>query len=306
MKKTKKSNPRKSAVSAHNRGGIFTGCTSYKSELLAKHDAMPGIPFVIMTVTARVAGKVEKAEKAKEEKLKKLTIKEVAAIRAETKMGLKQLLLLPPPPYSSIIPAPGLGKMNAKGLCVYVSSVVPAVGAIPEFAACVPSVDTVKGIYDLLFPLAALSRKDVDSSDRVLLELYDTQLRQNFTNMIINCATLANGNLPLFALTTVATKSKPTKHDGKLPAPGFQVFTNRGRGVLYVRIKKMKYARNFTVYFGKGPVYDAATWKQQVGSSRQLITNLTPGELYGVIVVANGKVVQGFWSDMISKNAPYN
>ena len=73
-----------------------------------------------------------------------------------------------------------------------------------------------------------------------------------------------------------------------------------------VSCKKMKYAKSYTVYYGPGAVYDEATWKSKVGTSRMLITRLPLGELYGFVMVANTGTTEGVWANIQNTNVPFN
>jgi hypothetical protein len=92
-----------------------------------------------------------------------------------------------------------------------------------------------------------------------------------------SCLSLADGNLPLFNITTYRIKSKAVYFKGQLPAQNFDLYTKSGPGKVRIVTKKDKYAVNYTVYHGVGD-YDPETWSFQVGPCDQIVEG-TPGVL---------------------------
>ncbi len=322
MKKSKNVKPSKAAVSADLKGeGKLQSSPNQKMQGVVKNKFLIAWFLVMMAINGMgtdESGKQQnrKTAKSKTPKTKvnkgvvkgkptKLTKKQKAAINKETRVKRLALTTLPTPPYVSIIPAPQLWKLNAAKLCIYVGDKFPRISAIPEMAACVPTVAFVEAIYTALLPLASKNRKDVTSAERTLIKTYKLQLTQNFMTMINSCATLANGNLPLFALTGVAVKSRGVRHDGQLPATVFRLNTKKGRGKVGVSCDTIKYAKNYTIYYGPGD-YDPATWKTKTGSSRQVISGLPLGEYINFVMVANGSGEEGEWAPMQGVNVPFN
>ena len=249
-------------------------------------------------------GKVS-TQKVKTEKVEKLTEKQIQKIQSATIKRREQLAALPPPPYTKISPAPKISGLNPKQLCVYCANIFPRLVVVPEFATSVPTVTFVQGIYDALFPLAIKDSRKLGTDERALLETYDTQLRENFMNMIVSIATLCNGNKNLFSLSGVATKKTPEKHNGKPPTPVFKFLYNKGTGVLGIKIDKIEFVKSFTVYFGKAGT-DPSTWAQQNGNTRQLITGFAAGETVGVRVIANGSKQSSSPSNVQTAVVPFN
>ena len=305
MNKNKKLNPSISVVFAGNDGqGEFLNSAQHVRINCKRDDYIRNSPLLLFALVGKK--KEEEEEEDEHDKpAKKLTLKEIAALKSKTKAAVKALMAMPFTPVK-ITPAPKLALKNTRMLCSYVSNVNVCVGAITEYSGCNPPVSVCQDIVDALIPLANTPTKDLNTSQKDLLAEFDSKLRFEFTNMILNCATLSNGNLPLFSLTTVATKGKPTKHDKKLAETKFGLSSNHGKGVIAIFAKGIPYAVNYTVYYGPGAVYDPATWKWQNGPARQKVTGLTPGVLYGFVIVANGKLEQGFWAEVQTRNAPFN
>ena len=302
MKKSKNQKSLESALIGGDRGvaSLFDFLDREQTKhAIGKKITQRGI--VLLGVTGANTGNQEKPAK-----LKLLNQKEKETVAKETKKALLTLTALPTPPYSSIIPSPGLSKLNPLNLCAYVSDKFPRISVITAMADCVPSVTDVEAICTSLLPLASMNYKDVTTADRAMLNTLDTQLRQNFMTMINSCATLANGNLPLFALTGVAVRQKGVHHNEQLAATVFKLNTTKGTGKVGVSCKAIKYAKNYIVYYGKGTTYDAATWHSQIGTSRQIISGLTPGEMVSFIMVAIGKKQPGLWAPSQGVNVPYN
>jgi len=273
----------------------LTGMNEMEKEKTPKKNLKPA---------KKVSKKLAKLDK-EQAKPKKLTEKQKELIKAKTRKARLALTLLPPRPYSRFSAAPKLWKMNPAQLCTYVADKFPRITAIVEFAACVPAVTFVEGIYDVLLPLAAKNRKDVTSDERILLELYDAQLRENFTNMVVSCVSLANGNRQLFALTAIETKKSPEKHDGKPTTPVFRINYKKGRGTLGIIIDKIPFVKDYIVWYGVGD-FDRATWNWQQGRTRQLIIEQTPGVLLNVFVIAKGSKKMSDPSNTQGGNVPFN
>ncbi len=258
-------------------------------------------PIILMAgITAKGEDKEENAPSAK-----RLTQKEKAEIMADTKAKRVALLTLPPSPFESIIPAPGISGMNALAVCGYVSDKFPRILAITEFADCSPTVTFVQGIYDALYPLSTISSRKISPSDLSTRNTLTKQLKQNFLLLMNSCAILANGDMALFLLTGVAAKRKAVKHNDPLPAPNVKLSFSKGRGKIGVSCAKIPYAKNYTVMWGVGE-YDRTKWNSQNGSSRQVITSAALGEAINIIMVANGKNGPGEFSNPVGANVPFN
>lgn len=237
---------------------------------------------------------------------KKLTLVQQAKISAETKAKALLLLTLPPLPYQTIIPAMALSSKTPSELSNYVSDKCPRILALSEMADCNPTVTICSGINDLLFPLAILSKKNRTEEQSTALELYTKQMHEKFTDMINSCANLCNGNLLLFALLNILTKKASEKFNKQLAAAVFHLNAKKGPGNIGVRTIKMAHATGgYAIYYGKGD-YDVATWKRQKGGCFATIKGLNPGDKISVIVVAIGKMGEGYWPDPQSIIVPYN
>ncbi len=327
MNKNKKQKPLSSAIVAGKKGESNPNRSpEQKGSGKVKRSILTFMSVVLMSFTglnenekapkknAKTSTKIVKKSKRngkvstqqeKPVKLVKLTDKQKEVLKAKTLKARLALATLPPSPYSRFSAAPKLSKMNPAQLCTYVSDKFPRIMAIAEFGACVPTVVFVEAIYNALLPLASKNRKDITSTERVSLALYDAQLRENFTNMIVSCVSLANGDRSLFSLTAVATRKSPEKHDGKPTTPVFRITYKKGRGTLGIMINKIPYVKNYVVWYGKG-VFDKATWNWQQGSTRQLIINLNPGDLTNVFVIAKGTKQNSDPSNVQGGNVPFN
>ena len=248
----------------------------------------------------------EKIEKEKPEKVKKLTFKERTKIARETKANRTDQLMLPPPAYTNIMPAPKLRTKNYVDIVSYVDDKYPRILALTEYDDVNPSVATVEGISDELRPLAGLERGNITNAQKETRDTLYNDLITYFTAMINDCVNLSAGNALLFALTGVSTKRVPVRNRQQLPATVFKLNVKKGRGKVGVSCKKVKYAKSYTVYYGPGMTYDPATWKLKVGTSRILITDLTPGTLVYFVMVANSGTTEGHWTDALFTNWPFN
>ena len=248
----------------------------------------------------------EEKEEKEEVKPKRLTLKEKAKIKADTKAAVRALASLPAPPFDAIIPAPGLSKMSASQLVNYVPDKLTRIDAITEFATCSPATAACQAIVDALFPLAGMSAINMTTAQKSDRKKYTKQLRQMFMLTINSCASLAGGNLSLFLLTAVAVKKKGVKHTKQLGPCDFKVSAKKGKGKIGVSCKAIKFAKNYIIYYGIGD-FDRLTWKSQVGSSRQIIDGLTPGQLYGFVMIALGATTgEGEPAQQQNINAPFN
>ena len=244
-------------------------------------------------------------EKPKKEvvKVKKLTKQQQAAIKSETKTGLREMLTLPLPPFTNIILAAGLIKLNPAALCNYVSDRLVRIAAIPAFAACSPTVLFLQGILDELTPLANMGR-NIPHTDRVTLETLTKQLRENFTTCLLSCVVLANGNLRLFSLLNVKTKAKGTRNNRRLAAPVMKLNTKKGENTVGVSCKPVRYATLYSIAYGVGA--DITKYQVKTGSSNQLVTDLVGGELVNFIMWANTGKQAGFPCAAQPIRVPYN
>ena len=308
MKKNKKVNPLVSAAAVGNNGqGNILNSEQHTGIKCKRDEYQKFSPLVMFAIISKLNEEEDDddSKTGKNKKVKKLTLKEIAAIKAATKKGIKEVKAMPYS-FSNITPAPKLASKNVKALCSYVSNVLPRVDAIKDYMNCNPAVSDCQGTLDILLPLANANYRDLVPADKATLKEMEAQLRTQFPAMMLSCANLSNGNLPLFALTMVATKRKGTKHNKKLAETNFTLNSKLGKGVMGISCDKIPYSVNYTVYWGIGDTYDVATWKSQNGSARQRVTGLTPGLLYGFVIVANGKSEQGFWAEIQFRNAPYN
>lgn len=256
---------------------------------------------IFLAVVGSGANKIKKEKKVPVQ-AKPLTKTQEAAIKQETKKGLKALTLLPLPPYTVILPAPGLGKMNPAELCNYCVDKFVRIESVPEMAGCSPSIDFNKAIYEVLLPLAAQG-KDISSGDRVSLKLYTKQLKENFGSTLSSIANICNGNMQLFALINVAVRKKGARNTKRLAAPVVTITNTHGANTLRVKCKPIKYAKSYTVLIGTGD--DLSTYKTYTGNSSQLIGDLTAGELVTVIMCANTGKQAGFNSIAQQIRVPY-
>ena len=244
-------------------------------------------------------------EKPKKEpvKAKKPTRRQAAAIKSETKRGLRALLTLPAPPYTIIMLAAGLIKLTPAELCNYISDRLIRIASIPAYAACSPTVTFLQDILDELTPLANMGR-NIPSTDRATMEMLTKQLRDNFTICLLSCIVLSGGNLSLFALLNVKTKSKGTRNNRRLPAPIMKLNTKKGENTGGVSCKPKRYAFSYSIAYGTGN--DVSTYQIKTGSSSQLITDLTGGELVNFIMWANTGKQAGFPCAAQPIRVPYN
>ncbi len=230
----------------------------------------------------------EEAAEDKKKKLKQLTAKEQAAIKKEVGILHANLMALPPFPFEKIVPAPGISSLNAAKLYLYVNDKYPKIQAMPEFAACSPTVLYVKAISDALYPYAMENGRKMSGSDLETRDTLTAQCKEQFQLMMLSCALLASGNKALFLLTGVACKRKGVKRNIQKTPPNFKLDTNKGVGRIGVVIEKVEFAENYTVFYGP-KVYDKATWNSQTGGLRQVIEDQVAGAELNVIVRANGK-----------------
>ncbi len=249
----------------------------------------------------------DKAAEAKETpKVKKLTFKQRAKIKASTEAKYAELLALPAPPVSSILPAPKLRSMNFVQICSYVADKYPRISVVTAYADANPAVADVEAISDALLPYANMDRGDITSAEKLERDTLYSQLIENFNNMINSCANLSNGNALMFALTGVATRRPATRNHQQLPPTVFRLNLKKGGSKVGVSCKKVRYAKSYTVYYGPGATYDAATWKSKVGTTRILISSLPAGELYGFVMVANTGTTEGQWANIQTTFVPFN
>ena len=236
-------------------------------------------------------------------KPKRLTLKEKAAIKAETKKELKAMGPLLLPPYTVIIPAPGLGKMKPSELCTYCGDKFPRIDAVPDFSNCFPSTGFCSDIYDNLLPLASIG-KGISSEDRISMNIYTKQLSDNFGATINSIANICNGNPKLFSLIRVKTRKKAARNNKRLGAPVVTLSDKKGAETIGVKCKPIKFAKSYTVTYWINN--DKTTMITQVGNSSQLIENLTGGDLVSIIVCANSGKLAGFPSNVQSIRVPYS
>jgi hypothetical protein len=252
-----------------------------------------GGPIMMMTIPAKKENQ-------------QLTQKEKATITFDTKAARAALLLLDPPPYMKITPAPGIGNYNPLDLYNYVSPRLIKIIAITEFADANPTAHSLQDIAAALYPYAIQNGHKMLSADLETRNTLAESLRTQFGRIASSCALLANGNLALFLLTDIKAKGKAVKHNKRLDATNFKLSSTKGGGNMGVSCDVIEFANDYTVFWGKGE-YDKATWNSQNGSSRQTVTGLNPGEEYNFIMVANSKVSgPGFWPNAQSRKVPFN
>ncbi len=237
-------------------------------------------------------------------KPKKLTKKKIAQITKETKAAVKSLSLLPPSPFSIIIPAPKLSKKTPLELVAYCEDKLVRVATITAFAGCLPSVPDVTLICDALYPLAGLSRKDITSSELTDRKDLVEKLKNNFALLANSCAVLAAGNLPLFALSWIETRTKGARNTTRLAAPAVTLNTKVGGLVVGVKCKPVKFAKSYSVKYWKDG--DEGNAQTQVGKSSQVVINLIGGELMNFVMTANTGTMEGFPSVAQRVNVPFD
>jgi len=114
--------------------------------------------FIFLAVVNK---KEEAEEKEKKETVvaKRLTGKQVAGLKRETKLALTALDEWPPPPYETITPAPKMSNLNAAELCNTVAPWMVTIPTITAFSACSPTIAANQLLYDALFPLSTWVEK---------------------------------------------------------------------------------------------------------------------------------------------------
>jgi len=275
---------------------------SIERQMNPDYDYKKGM-IMAMAVVLTKEEKLAKAKAEEEKKHVKLTVKQVATITKETIAKRKLLLTIPLPPYTVIIPAMELSKMNPAQLCTYFADKYTRILAVPEFVTASPDISISQDIYLLLSPLTGNKRLTLEQ--RTNLITYTKQLRDNFTLTVGSIVTICNGNLPLFFLTGIKTKRAPVKYNSKLPATAFTLSTNKGRGSVGVSCKKIPYADKYIVFYGKG-TYDPLTWQWKIGTTRIVIEGLNPKDDISFIMVAIGKLGLGFFADAQTRTVPSN
>lgn len=255
-----------------------------------------------------IKGKVEKEETEEDDdgKPKALDAKEIKRIQTEIRAQVKALLLLPPPPYVTITPALKISKLGAPALCTYAIDKIIRTQAILTFTSCVPSTSAVQLVYTNLLALAGVNTNTLNASDKSNKKLWTKQLKKMLFAMATSCASLADGNLALYLLTGMGVKAAGVHHDEQLPVCVFELTTNKGPAKIGVKCKAIPYAKNYTIYYSNLPVFDIETAQKQTGSSNQVLTDLIKGDLYNIVIVANGKDLEGDIAETQSRRAPWN
>ena len=208
-----------------------------------------------------------------------------------------------PPPYTVIIPAPGLGKMTPSELVIYCGDKFPRIDAVPDFVGCSPSTSFCSDIYDELLPLASIG-KGISSDDRTAMDIYTKQLADNFGATINSIVNICNGNAKLFSLIRVKTRRKAVRNTKRLGAPVVTLSDKKGAETIGVKCKPVKYSKSYTItYWFNG---DKTTVMTKVGGSSQLLENLNAGDLVTIIVCANSGKQAGFPSIAQSIRVPYS
>ncbi len=246
-----------------------------------------------------------KKEKKETVVAKRLTIKEKAAIVANTKREVKALMGLPPAPYEIIIPAPAMSNLSAAALCQLTAPLFITIGSISEFAGANPSVGLCQAFYDELFPLSNIGRK-ISSSDKTKRDTLVKQLRDNFLACLRSCALLANGNLALYQLIGSPVKRKSTPSGGILKAVEFKLNLMKGRGSVGISTKKMKGTKGFIVRWGVG-TYNPTTWNSQSGGATQVVSSgFLPGDyVYFVMIAFRSDGTEGKIANVQGCNIPF-
>lgn len=307
-KKNKQLKPESLAIADCTTGERKVSRSAIKKEIITKEKTYTEKLYVFLALAAKKAkeGKEELEEEEEEEELIKLTLKEKAKIKAETKAAKKALAPAPIDSFANISPAPALAKMSLIKMANYVGDRLTRIDAVTEFDNCSPSVSFCSDILDNLVSIVSIDAKDRTSSQKIDLKVYAKQMRQNFMLIANSCAALSIGNIKLFGLTSIATRGKGYIHKKQLDACEFKLSAKAGKGKIRVVIKKMDYARNYTVFYGVG-AYDKATWNSKTGSAIQTISEfLVPGQLTNFFVVANGYAGPGVESDPQGINVPFN
>ena len=254
----------------------------------------------------KAKGKAVEVEEEEEEEefVKVLTKKERDILTKAARKEEVRLSTLPPPPYTSFQLGIKLGDYNPKELCSLWNDKSPRIAGVTQLSACSPTCAALDLISAALGPLADKPGTKISSTDKSTRDTLYKQLHDGINQNAASCLSLANGNLPVFNITTYRIKSKAVYFKGQLPAHNFDLSTNKGPGKVRVKTKKNKYAINYTVYHGVGD-YDAETWSFQVGPSDQIVEG-TPGVLENFIIVANGSEEEGVWPDPQPKRFPFN
>jgi hypothetical protein len=256
------------------------------------------------TPPKKAKGKVVEVEEEEEELVKVLTKKESEILTKAAKKEEARLLTLPPPPYTSFQLGIKLGDYNPKELCSYWNDKSPRITGVTQLSTCIPTCASLDLISVTLGPLANKPGTKISSTDKSTRDTLAKQLHDGINQNAASCLSLANGNLPVFNITTYRIKSKAVYFKGQLPAQYFDLYTNEGPGKIRVKTKKNKYAKSYTVYYGVGD-YDAETWSFKVGGPDQIISG-TPGQMTNFIIVANTSDEEGEWPDPQLKRFPYN
>jgi hypothetical protein len=255
-----------------------------------------------------VKGKAEKEETDEEDdgQPKAPTAKEILRIQKEIRDQVKAMLLLPPPEYVTITPALNLGKLGSPALCTYAIDKIIRTQAIVPFAGCTPTTAAVELVYTNLLTLAGVKTITLSDADKLNKKNWTKQLKKMLYAMAVSCASLADGNLPLYLLTGMGVKGAGVSHDAQLNACVFKITTNHGGNILGVECTPIAYAKNYTIYYSSLLPFSMATASQQTGPFRQLLELLTGGEMMTIIMVANGKKLKGKIADPQTRRVPYN
>ena len=248
----------------------------------------------------------DKKEKKEKVVAKRLTGKEKAAITAATKREVKALNAGPLPPYEIIIPAPGMGHLNAAELCTMTAPLFITIVAIKEFQDANPPVSDCSDLYDLLFPLSNIGRK-ISDSDKKKRDVLVRQLRNKFLSCLKSCALLADGNMALYLLIGSPVKRKGTRSGKDLKACEFKLHLNSGRGKVKLTCLEIAGAKGYLIRWGTG-VYNPLTWSTQSGGATQIVSsNFLPGDYINFVMIAfKGDGSEGDIANIQGCNIPYS
>ena len=237
--------------------------------------------------------------------LKPMTERRRLEIIDEVKAARKLVsLVVPIDAYVRILPSLQISRMNSQELCTWGIDKITRGTAITELSGALPLWADLLATYDLLFPLASVGRGFLSPPDRTKRTKLTKKLKAQFQDNANSCAGISNGNLELYQLTGYGAQGVPVKHTGTLPMCNAKTDNKKGEGNMGVSCDVVPFAIRYIVYYGITPDY-ATSWNFSIGTSRQLIENLTPGVAYYFIMVAVGPDGEGLWMTPIKRNAPY-
>jgi hypothetical protein len=267
---------------------------------------MEGRHIICMTVVKAKGGKEEEDED--DDGLPKApSAKQIKEIQKEIKDSIKLMLTLPPPAFTKINPALKISSFNASDICTYTIDKLIRIAPIPVFATgSIPTIAAVQLVYDNLLPLAGVKTNTLNASDKNNKKVWTKQLKSMLIAMAASCAGLANGNLSMYLLTGFGVKRAAVQHDAQLDACVFRLTTNHGGNIIGVDCDPLAYAKNYTIYYSNLAIFSMLTANQQTGPSRQLLEELTGGDMMTILMVANGKKLKGKIANPQTRRVPFD